>query len=109
MKLTEKYLNEGIEMFSKGDIVRELPNGPFGNKEDGKIIKVNSRYSWNVKFPGDKKTYEYQSGELFLVKNGWTVIRVWRIKAPSNTDAIEMTKTLSHDEVIVKKGKIKVK
>lgn len=35
----------------------------------------------------------------------WTVIRVWRVNAKSNTDAVEMSKKLSHDEVIVKKGR----
>jgi len=100
----EKYLNEGIEVFEKGDIVRELPNGPFGNKKDGKVIKARRNF-WSVKFPGDKETYEYQSGELSLVTSDWTVIRTWYIKAPSNIAAVEMTKTLSHDEVQVKKGK----
>ncbi len=108
MKLTEKYLNEGIEVFEKGDIVRELPNGPFGNKGVGKVVST-SRHFWSVKFPGDRDTYEYQPGELTLEKTKWTVVRTWYIDAGNTTEAINLTRNFKHDEVQVKKGKYKIK
>lgn len=42
-------------------------------------------------------------------EQAWTVIRIWRINAKSNTKAIEMSKTIQHDEVIVKKGRPLIK
>jgi len=68
MNTIEKYLNEGKKQnILIGDYVKESPDGPFGNKEIGRVIKEGGGY-WNVKFPGNKQNYEYHSGELALVK-----------------------------------------
>ena len=72
MKIIEqidKYLNEKKEVLKVGDKVKEKKSGPFGKKEVGKVTKVIERMGtslvvYNVKFPGDKQTYEYHNNEI---------------------------------------------
>jgi len=65
----DKYLNEKKISLKVGDEVKEKKNGPFGKKEVGKVTKVLERIGtslvvYNVKFSGDKKTYEYHNKEI---------------------------------------------
>ena len=67
MSTFEKYLNEKKNDIKVGDSVKEKKDGPFGKKEVGKVIKVKQNVGWtvyNVKFSGDKKTYEYHDKEI---------------------------------------------
>jgi len=56
-----------------------------------------------------KTLVKYEKHSSKKKEQDWTVIKVWYINAKSNTDAVKMSKKLSHDEVIIKKGRPLIK
>ena len=88
----KKYINEEIKTISLGDYVKELPNGPFGNKGTGRVLN-DTGSSWTVKFPNNKDKYEYHRGELALIKKGnFVLINEIQDKADQINDFIYIRK-----------------